>query len=220
MMRTTRVGLLGVIAAGAFWVGTYYPPASLHHGALLDGGLTMATRVASLQTRVAAVLRENDNLRTELRVRSALSRHGRRIDPETVDRIMASILEAHNRYGLSTEVLQAVIRTESGFDINALSSAGAIGLMQVMPATGRQMASELNIPWTGKEMLYDPAINIQLGSEYLHRMFRRFGHADNALAAYNAGPARVRGLQDAGIIPTIYPGRVRRGVEYYSRQSE
>jgi soluble lytic murein transglycosylase-like protein len=65
-------------------------------------------------------------------------------------------------------------------------------------------------------MLYDPAINIRLGSEYLYRMFRRFGHADNALAAYNAGPARVEGLNDDGVLPQIYPGRVREGLERFS----
>jgi soluble lytic murein transglycosylase len=133
------------------------------------------------------------------------------------DRIVSSVIEAHNRYGLPVDMLLAVIETESGFRTTALSKAGAMGLMQVMPETGREVATDLNIPWTGDEMLFDPVINIRLGSEYLHRMFRRFGHADNALAAYNAGPARVEGLNRAGILPVVYAGRVRQGLERYSR---
>jgi soluble lytic murein transglycosylase len=130
--------------------------------------------------------------------------------------VVASILEAHDRYGISSDVLLAVIETESGFNTRAMSNKGALGLMQLMPATGHEMARDLDIEWKGKEMLYDPAINIRLGSEYLHRMFQRFGHADNALAAYNAGPARVEDLNDAGILPRDYPGKVREGQRRYA----
>jgi soluble lytic murein transglycosylase-like protein len=183
---------------------------------LLSRGVSVSDRLSSLRMRVAAVERENENLRTEVRVRRALAATAHRLGSEQTERVVASILEAHHRYGLTTEVLLAVIETESGFDPRAVSRAGARGLMQLMPATGQEMAGVLDIEWTGDEMLHDPEINIRLGSEYLYRMFKRFNHADNALAAYNAGPARVDGLTGSGILPRIYPGRVREGLRRYA----
>ena len=72
------------------------------------------------------------------------------------------------------------------------SHAGAIGLMQLMPATGRQVARELRIPWSGLATLTDPQDNIRLGTTYLGNMAQRYdGNAVLATAAYNAGPHRV-----------------------------
>lgn len=85
-----------------------------------------------------------------------------------------------------------VARSESLFIADIRSSAGAIGIMQLMPATGRRTASDLNFPWQGLATLTDPASNIRLGTSYLGQMLEKF--ADNrvaATAAYNAGPARV-----------------------------
>ncbi len=85
-----------------------------------------------------------------------------------------------------------VARSESLFIPDIRSSAGAIGIMQLMPATGRRTASDLNLPWQGLPTLTDPANNIRLGTSYLGQMLKQF--ADNrvaATAAYNAGPARV-----------------------------
>ncbi len=216
MRRATRIAILAAVSVAAFWGGAMYRDVVREDLSLLGSGVSMSDRLASLRMRNAAVERENENLRTELKVRAAIARFGRRLSLEETDRVVAGILEAHNRYGISTEVLLAVIETESGFNSRAVSAAGALGLMQLMPATGQEVAQDLNIPWTGEEMLYDPAINIRLGSEYLYRMFRRFGHTDNALAAYNAGPARVEGLNDDGILPRVYPGRVREGLERFS----
>jgi soluble lytic murein transglycosylase-like protein len=216
MRRATRASILAVFALAVFWGGVSFHRMSSNSDGLLSSGVSMSDLVASLRMRVAAVEKENQNLLTELRVRRALARSGSRVGSTEADRIVSSILEAHNRYDLSTEVLLAVIETESGFDSRAVSSKGALGLMQLMPSTGQEMADQLDIPWTGNEMLYDPAINIQLGSEYLYQMFKRFGHADSALAAYNAGPRRVEGLNEIGILPRDYPGRVRQGLKRYA----
>ena len=215
--RAKVILFLGAVSVLAFLAGVLTRDAADGRAPLLGSEISLSDRVVSLRMRVASIERENRNLRTELRVRSALERSRLNLGPDEQDRVVASLLEAHNRYGIATEILLAVIKAESDFDVNAVSSAGAVGLMQVMPRTGREVARDLNIPWTGVKTLRDPAINIQLGSEYLHRMFRRFGHADNALAAYNAGPNRVEGLNDAGILPREYAGRVRQGLEHFGR---
>ena len=95
--------------------------------------------------------------------------------------------------GLPEDWILAVIRQESVFNTTVASHAGALGLMQLMPATARQMAGELEPPVDppGRGALLDPGLNITLGAAYLARMRDRFGHPALATAAYNAGPHRV-----------------------------
>ena len=99
-----------------------------------------------------------------------------------------------------------VARSESLFMRDVRSSAGAIGLMQLMPATGKDVARDINLRWSGLATLTDPASNIRLGTTYLGRMAERFaGNPVLATAAYNAGPHRVvrwlpeKGSEDARI---------------------
>ena len=99
-----------------------------------------------------------------------------------------------------------IARSESLFMRDVRSSAGAVGLMQLMPATGRQVAKEIRLPYSGLTTLTDPESNIRLGTSYLGQMAERFGgNRVLATAAYNAGPHRVdrwlpeQGSEDARI---------------------
>lgn len=112
--------------------------------------------------------------------------------------------EQHARHaGIDTAWAFGVARSESLFIPDARSSAGALGLMQLMPATGRQLARQAGLSWGGAATLVDPETNIALGTTYLAQMLSRFG--DNrvlATAAYNAGPSRVaRWLPEQGALP-------------------
>lgn len=94
--------------------------------------------------------------------------------------------------GPERALVLAVIRQESGFDRRAISSAGARGMMQLMPATAKRVAKDLSVPYSRLKLIEDPGYNIRLGGAYLDRMLDRFGgSAPLALAAYNAGPHRV-----------------------------
>ena len=85
-----------------------------------------------------------------------------------------------------------VARSESLFMRDVRSRAGAVGLMQLMPATGREVAREIQLPYSGLNTLTDPRQNIRLGTTYLGKMTERFGgNRVLATAAYNAGPHRV-----------------------------
>ncbi len=85
-----------------------------------------------------------------------------------------------------------IARSESLFMHDVRSHAGAIGLMQLMPATGREVAGQIKVPYTGLATLVDPASNIRLGTTYLGQMSERYdGNQVLATAAYNAGPHRV-----------------------------
>jgi soluble lytic murein transglycosylase len=95
-----------------------------------------------------------------------------------------------------------VARSESLFMRDARSGAGAVGLMQLLPSTGRKVARAINIPYSGLNTLTDPVTNIRLGAQYLRAMASRYhGNRVVATAAYNAGPHRVdRWLPESGSI--------------------
>jgi len=107
---------------------------------------------------------------------------------------------------ISTNWAYGIARSESLFMRDVRSSAGAIGLMQLMPATGRSVAREINLPYSGLDTLINPQANIRLGTTYLGQMAERYGgNRVLATAAYNAGPHRVdrwmpeQGTMDARI---------------------
>ena len=103
---------------------------------------------------------------------------------------------------IATTWALGIARSESLFMRDVRSRAGAIGLMQLMPATGRQVAREMKLPYAGLETLTDPNHNIRLGTSYLGSMAARYdGNHVLATAAYNAGPHRVdRWLPRAAVI--------------------
>jgi soluble lytic murein transglycosylase-like protein len=105
--------------------------------------------------------------------------------PSRNDPYGAFIAEAAQRFGVPEAWIRAVMRAESAGDVRAISSAGAMGLMQVMPATW----AELRVRHRLGGNPYDPRDNILAGAAYLREMHDRYG-SPGFLAAYNAGPGR------------------------------
>jgi soluble lytic murein transglycosylase-like protein len=105
--------------------------------------------------------------------------------PPRSDPYGAFIAEAAQRFGVPEAWIRAVMRVESAGDVRAISSAGAMGLMQVMPATW----ADLRIRHRLGSNPYDPRDNILAGAAYLREMHDRYG-SPGFLAAYNAGPGR------------------------------
>ncbi len=94
---------------------------------------------------------------------------------------------------MNTSLLYAISRQESALYPLAQSPVGARGLMQLMPATARETAGKLGVPYRNEQQLFDPAMNIRLGSAYLKRLLDVYdGNRILAAAAYNAGPGRVK----------------------------
>jgi len=119
--------------------------------------------------------------------------------------------------GVDLALAYAISRKESAFAVDARSPVGALGLMQVMPATGRQVAGGLGLAAPNEAALIGADLNLQLGNAYLAQMLKRFnGNLIMAAASYNAGPGRVVGWrkdnqgQDAAIwIENITYGETR-----------
>jgi soluble lytic murein transglycosylase len=117
--------------------------------------------------------------------------------PDEVWRILfplryeSTLRESAQEEGLDPALVAAIILQESTFDTAALSRAGARGLMQVMPATGRRIARDKGVRYR-RAALHDPEISLDFGTHYLRKMSDRFsGDVEKVLAAYNAGPHRV-----------------------------
>lgn len=111
----------------------------------------------------------------------------RRID------IAPLVTEAAQRFGLPEGWIYAVMRTESAGRITAVSSAGAMGLMQLMPGTWARQRTRFGL---GSDP-FDPRDNIMAGTSYLREMYDSYG-ASGFLAAYNAGPGRYEDWRDRG----------------------
>ena len=112
----------------------------------------------------------------------------------------ADIVRGHaENYRLEPELLAAVIYTESKFDPEAESQSGAIGLMQLLPATAEGIAQRTGGSRFETEDLYDPELNVRYGSWYLRHLLDKYdGDLRKALAAYNGGQGNVdRGIQYA-----------------------
>lgn len=101
--------------------------------------------------------------------------------------------KAAEKTGVEYDLLKAVIAVESGFDAGAVSPKGAVGLMQLMPATAERFGVSSNAKQTLQQRLADPAVNIPAGARYLSYLMGLFpGRMDLVLAAYNAGEGAVK----------------------------
>lgn len=137
-----------------------------------------------------AALAEKLKLRnTAIRIAKKAERHGIFLSDSSYPVVMDLIARSNP---LDPALIHAIIRQESRFDELARSHAGALGLMQLMPATAKETAGKLGIAHNRSWLTSRPQHNIVLGSSYLDRMLKRFdGNMPMAIASYNAGPGRV-----------------------------
>lgn len=189
-----------LLVAAGFTVGIRYE-------ARRESQSAKSATVAVQQLKIRHLQEEALRLRTALLLRDNLEAVRVRLPRATYQEMVEAISDASLRYEVLPETILAVIRIESGFDVNATSEAGAVGLMQILPSTAEEVARELRIEWGGGEQLRDPALNIRLGTHYLTKLLARFEDLSQALAAYNEGPERVA---ERAPITTDYARRVLR----------
>lgn len=167
------------------------------------------TLVQAQKGKIDSLRDQNQRLQTVVLLRDFLENERIRLPQETVSDIAGSIHEASVRYKLPPEMILAVIRIESAFDINALSNKGAVGLMQILPSTAQEIARDLRMEWSGEQILRNPQANIEMGAYYLTKLLGQFNSLSVALAAYNHGPGRIAELSEAKAdLPMDYAEKV------------
>ena len=105
-------------------------------------------------------------------------------------------------YGVDYEMVKAVIQTESDWNHKAVSTSGAIGLMQVLPSTAK---SEFNTP---KQDLFDPYVNVTVGIKYLSKLNERCDNLESTLTAYSHGPTATTKYSPTYVNNNFYVKRV------------
>lgn len=113
------------------------------------------------------------------------------------------VAKYEEQYGVEENLIYAVIKAESNFNENASSSKGAIGLMQLMEETAKDVAKKGSIQIDSnniKEELLKIDVNINIGTKYLEMLLEKYGNKEVALAAYNAGSGTVNTWIEKGII--------------------
>ncbi len=149
----------------------------------------------------------------ELVERIAARLASRRTSLSARDRVALAetIVREARAQGLEPHLVAAVIEVESAGHVQAVSHVGALGLMQILPETGRELAQKHGVPWSGPHTLFDPAINVKLGAAYLRELTNRYGDVSIALAAYNWGPGVIdRRLREGTNLPSEYIDSVMR----------
>ncbi len=142
-------------------------------------------------------------------IEERLSRHMTGLAPFEVRKVAVAVLEESARNRIDPQLVLAVMHTESRFYNFARSPVGALGLMQIMPATGEMLARDAGLPWSGPDDLFAPELNVRLGVRYLAELRARYGGWNGALAAYNWGPAAIdKRLASGDEMPQLYVQQV------------
>lgn len=152
----------------------------------------------------------------EKKILTILSQFKTGLKSDEKERLVSFIGEESRRYGFEPELIMALISTESSFNTWSSSSKGAVGLMQIIPTTGRELAEINNIVWEGEnELLFNPFMNIKLGVHYLSMLHLKFRDIELALTAYNYGPGNVRRwIEEGEALPAGYATKV---MKYYEK---
>ena len=125
-----------------------------------------------------------------------LAARARRLTPTQRADIVHVLANAERDHGLDPLLVLGVIEQESRFDPDAVGPHGSLGLMQVRPFVGEDVARQRKLSWRGPDTLFEPRDNVRIGIAYLGQMIDLYGDVDLALAAYNMGPGRLRALLD------------------------
>jgi hypothetical protein len=127
-------------------------------------------------------------------IRWFVSGYFKGLTPAEKIELVKTIHEECRTYGLAPQLILSVILVESDGNPTSESPQGSLGLMQLQPATAKELASEVSLPLEGKESLFRPATNVRLGTRYLFRMIQRYRDLPLALSAYYLGPGRLDSL--------------------------
>ncbi len=187
--KSARVMLpvAGIVLASLSMVGFTFS----RYNAPKKPNVKVTTQVVQAQSLAVMNDRYESNVQ---KIAAIVRRYNPKLPAGRVQAISREIYDMSVKYeNLDPDLICATITHESGrtWDSTVVSPAGAMGLMQIMPATGAYLAELEGIPWTtAEEILFNPIYNIRLGCRYLSMLIEAY-EVDGGLAAYNSGPKRA-----------------------------
>jgi len=215
----TRVRLALLIMSALLTTG-FHPFAAANRDAssLHEGSVVDLRRSDSMTAALAPALRLTPADRELVgRISRRLSYRHTGLPVRERLRVAHTIVSEARAHDLEPELVIAVIEVESAGYPLAVSHVGAMGLMQLLPSTAKEVAEKNDIEWMGDDTLFDPIINVKLGTAYLRELANRYDDVNVALAAYNWGPGRIdRRIRRGATIPSKYIEQV---MHAYERQS-
>lgn len=156
---------------------------------------------------------ENEQLRERQRIWDIIEEFNPELSEPEKTSLGNVLYEESRRFGFDPVLLMALILTESSFRPDARSRVGAQGLMQILPAVGKELSPEvekaLGVAVGEPQDLYDPEVNVKVGTYHLFKLILRFGDVKTAIKAYNEGPTDIqRRLRRGKPMPRVYYERV------------
>lgn len=155
----------------------------------------------------AASNRDDDSSDAIALLASALEECPNALSPSLRLRIARVISEESEEYGYDPLFITALVQVESGCSLTA-RGGDALGLVQLLPSTARDVARRAGLPWRGDRSLTEPSLSIRLGLRYLGELEEQLGDPYRAVAAYNLGPARVAHMSSVRAQRTEYVRKI------------
>lgn len=169
-------------------------------------------QMTSQQDQIAGLQRRLHILEAVEDMQSSLS-------PDEEVHLSHQVYQYSNQHGVDPFLILSVIDVESHFAPDAVSPMGALGIMQVMPATARFISERRGWDWPGENRLFEPSFNIRLATSHLSDLITKFGSVETALIAYNSGEGTMQQLASSGLpMPRSYARRVLSVYDWLQRR--
>lgn len=205
---TSKRGILvGRPLAGAMFLAWTLSLVGFMH--LLRQNQQLAHMVQVQQDELTSQNARISDLQERLHILEAVEDMQSSLSPDEEAHLASQVFDYSREHGLDPLLVLSVIRVESGFAPKAVSPMGALGIMQVMPATARFITERRGWSWPGESELFDPSFNIRLATSHLSDLITKFGSVEEALIAYNCGEGTMQELSSSGLpLPRSYARRV------------
>ena len=213
LTRAIFIFILSIIAGGGILIAA----ASYHYTELARRYDHNDRQREAYSRRFSGLAGEVDTLRSELKTqrriyarmltildssRTSMSKAQRGAFVETV-------FNESTKLYLNPMLVMAVMQLESNFQSNAVSSMGAVGMMQIMPSVGQKYARKAGVRWEGAETLLDPVSNVRIGIRYLKELMNIYENDYQlGLEAYNRGPGGLEIAMEDGQVPDTFSNHV------------
>ncbi len=176
------------------------------------GTIAIFACLAPVFLHAAVVISEGDPERELILAKTVqfLKQHKTSSSDKRLETIAHSVYEESEKYSIDYRLVLAVMKVESNFKNDAVSSRGARGLLQIKPSLARYIAKDTGMSFSHENALHEPEKNIKIGVNYLSKLIHMFENLVSALHAYNVGPTKAKQTVSKVSFSTGFTNKVMR----------